>query len=53
MWVPMKRGSSHEKCIKCQTVFPCRHRCEHLDCITERGEALPAWAQPTEPEVEL
>jgi hypothetical protein len=37
---PMKRGSSNEKCTKCGDVFPCRHECDHWDCIAATGRAL-------------
>lgn len=43
VWVEL-RGGAREKCIKCRTVFPCRHDCEHFDCMIERGDKLPEWA---------
>lgn len=36
----MKRGGAHEQCTKCGDVFPCRHECEHLDCIAATGRPL-------------
>lgn len=35
-WEPLRRGSRREKCVKCRTVFPCKHDCEHLDCDDEK-----------------
>jgi hypothetical protein len=40
---PMKRGSARVQCTKCGDVFPCRHDCEHLDCIVATGRELPDW----------
>lgn len=42
------RGGRHEQCKKCKTLFPCKHDCEHLDCIAARaemadGSPMPAW----------
>jgi hypothetical protein len=37
------QGSSRVRCVKCGDVYPCT-KCEHLDCILERGEELPEWA---------
>lgn len=46
-WKPMKRGGAHEQCTKCGDVFPCRHDCEHLDCVVATGRAIPeCWANP-------
>jgi len=42
-WQPMKRGGAHEQCTKCQDIFPCRHACEHLDCIAATGREMPEW----------
>lgn len=39
-WKPMKRGGAHEQCTKCNDIFPCRHACEHLDCIVATGRPL-------------
>jgi hypothetical protein len=39
----MKRGGAHEQCTKCLDVFPCRHACDHLDCIVATGRALPEY----------
>jgi len=40
-WKPTKRrGPCREKCTKCNDVFPCRHDCEHLDCIAATGRPL-------------
>jgi len=44
-WKPMKRGGAHEQCTKCQDVFPCRHECEHLDCIAATGRPLTPYFQ--------
>jgi len=48
VWVEL-RGGNRERCEKCRTVFPCRHACEHLDCMIERGETLPEWARSDRP----
>jgi hypothetical protein len=47
-WKPVKRrGPCREKCTKCGDVFPCRHDCEHLDCVVATGRAIPdCWANP-------
>ncbi len=45
---PMRRGSKHVRCTKCGDIFPCRHACEHLDCMHARGDKLPAWARVSE-----
>lgn len=49
-WQPLKRGSSRERCTKCRSVFPCSHDCQHVDCRTERGQALPDWITYVRPE---
>ena len=35
------RGGARYQCEACQDVFPCRHDCEHLDCIVATGRKLP------------
>lgn len=54
-WKPMKRGGAHEQCTKCGDVFPCRHACEHLDCIAATGRPLTEYFQNTlvDPEAAL
>ena len=48
-WQPMKRrGSTREQCTKCADVFPCRHACEHLDCIAATGRGMPDWVADAE-----
>lgn len=44
------RGGKYQRCEKCLTHFPCKHDCEHHDCIlvrsgraSELGEDLPGW----------
>ena len=37
------QGSKRVRCVKCGDIYPCS-KCEHLDCILERGEELPEWA---------
>lgn len=45
-WKPTKRrGPCREKCTKCGDVFPCRHECEHLDCIAATGRPLTEYFQ--------
>jgi hypothetical protein len=36
------RGGKHTRCRLCGDVFPCRHACEHLDCIVATARELPA-----------
>lgn len=40
-WQPMQRGSKREQCRNCETVYPCRHACDHLDCRVDRGDPMP------------
>ena len=47
---PLRRGSKRVKCIKCGDSYPCSHKCEHLDCLLERGEELPDWARKDDDE---
>jgi hypothetical protein len=42
-WRPMKRGGAREQCTKCQDIFPCRHACDHFDCIAATGREMPEW----------
>jgi len=45
-WKPTKRrGPCREKCTKCGDVFPCRHECEHLDCIAALNRPLTEYFQ--------
>jgi len=37
------RGGNHKKCSKCGDIFPCRHDCEHFDCMIETNRPLPDW----------
>lgn len=36
-WVPIYSGSPRMKCSECGDIYPCRLRCEHLDCKLERS----------------
>lgn len=38
------RGGKHEKCQKCNDVFPCYLPCHHWDCNAQKGKELPAIA---------
>lgn len=42
LWEELKRGSTRERCVNCNDVFPCRTACKHFDCMQDRGEDLPA-----------
>lgn len=44
-WRPLQRGSKFEKCANCGTLFPCRGKCEHLDCCWVKGDAPPEYWQ--------
>ena len=46
-WQPMRRGA-REQCTKCADVFPCRHACEHLDCIVATSREMPDWVADAE-----
>lgn len=35
-WVPMRKGSKRVKCEGCGDVYPCRSKCDHLDCIEDK-----------------
>jgi hypothetical protein len=37
------RGGNHIECIVCKDIFPCRHACEHFDCMLATGRPLPDW----------
>lgn len=36
-WVAMSRGSRREQCSGCKDVYPCRSKCDHLDCQDEKS----------------
>jgi hypothetical protein len=36
----------HLRCEGCGDVYPCAHRCRHLDCADARGEATPELEAP-------
>jgi len=33
-----------QRCDACGRGYPCAGQCDHLDCRTERGDAIPEWA---------
>lgn len=37
LWTPLRRGSKREQCVGCKDVFPCRSKCDHLDCADEKA----------------
>ncbi len=42
VWKPLK-GGKHEKCVVCKTLFPCKGKCDHLDCCYVRGDKPPKY----------
>lgn len=38
-WVQVKRSYSF-RCEGCKMLWPCAHRCAHLECRTVRGDSL-------------
>jgi len=41
-----KRGVLRVKCATCGDVFPCRGKCEHVDCCEATGRELPEQFRP-------
>jgi hypothetical protein len=37
-WRERKRSPGTFECAGCGSVFPCRHACEHIDCLDKRGD---------------
>ncbi len=35
-WVPLRQGSKRVKCEGCGDVYPCRSKCDHLDCLDDK-----------------
>ena len=42
LWETMRRGSKREQCVSCKDVFPCRSKCDHLDCQDEKASWVKA-----------
>lgn len=37
------RGGNRVECTRCGDIFPCRHDCNHIDCILATSRTLPDW----------
>lgn len=46
------RGGNRVECTRCGDVFPCRHPCNHIDCILATGRELPGWVEVDPSDVE-